>query len=416
MKHLLSLFRPTLKQRLILIYAFCISLALIILTAGINRFTQSLFSGLVADAIAEKQQEILRSISELYDPLSERFDVRTVEALGMHFTHEGYIVTVRDAEGRTVWDARVCDMAECNRVLNEIRGRMDKLGKSAGTPQILEYPLSYAGRTAGFVTIETFGPLFYSKGESVFLFSLNRLFFLSLAVFTAVSIVIAVVLASLVLNEADKKQRQLTTDVAHELRTPLACLQGSMEALTDGIWEPTPDRLAGCSEEIQRLSKLVTDLSLLTDIEWEHITLHKTEFDLADLLEATADQFRGAALKKGIFIKLDLHSETVYADYDRIRQVFVNILSNAVKYTDSGGIIIRSDGKETDISDTGIGIAPGELPHIFERFYRTDKSRARATGGSGIGLTIAYALVKAHGGSIKAESVPGKGTTFRVFL
>ncbi|HAH63516.1 MAG TPA: two-component sensor histidine kinase, partial [Treponema sp.] len=138
--------------------------------------------------------------------------------------------------------------------------------------------------------------------------------------------------------------------------------------------------------------------------------------DLADLLEATAEQFRGAAFKKGIFIRLDLHSGTVYADYDRMRQVFVNILSNAVKYTDSGGITIRSDGKETDISDTGIGIAPRELPHIFERFYRTDKSRARATGGSGIGLTIAYALVKAHGGSIRAESIPGKGTTFRVFL
>jgi len=408
--------RLTLKQRLILVYALCISCALIVLTAGIDRYTQSLFSSLVSGAIAQKQQEIIRSISELYDPLSDSYDVKTVEALGMHFTHEGYIVIVRDAGRRTVWDARRCNMAECNRVLNEIKIRMDKTGESGQTAQIIEYPVSHAGRPAGSISIETFGPLFYSRGESVFLVSLNRLFFLSFAVLTAVSIIIAVVLTSVVLNEADKKQRQLTSDVAHELRTPLACLQGSMEALTDGIWEPTPERLAGCSEEILRLTKLVNDLTLLTDIEWEHITLHKTTFDLAELIETAAEPFRSAAYKKGIFIRLELNSGTVCADYDRISQVFANILSNALKYTDTGGITVRCSGREAEISDTGIGIDPGELPHIFERFYRTDKSRARATGGSGIGLTIAYGLVKAHGGTITADSVPGKGTTFRVML
>jgi two-component system, OmpR family, sensor histidine kinase BaeS len=389
---------------------------MIVLTAGISRYTQLLFSRLIEETIAEKRSEIQRSVSDLYDPLTSRFDVKTVEALGMHFTHEGYITTVTDAQGGIVWDARICNMAECTRVLNEIRSRMNRFGSSGGTPRILRFPLVYAGRITGYVTVETFGPLFYSRGESVFLFSLDRLFFAALAVFTAVSIIIAVALATFILNKADKKQRQLTADVAHELRTPLACLQGSMEALTDGIWEPTPERLAGCSEEIQRLSKLITDLSLLTDIEWEYVKLHKTDFDLAELLETTAEQFRGTALKKGISIVLDVRPRMLYADYDRIRQVFVNILSNALKYTDSGSITIRTNGRETDISDTGIGIAPGELPHIFERFYRADKSRSRATGGSGIGLTIVYALVKAHGGDIRAESVPGKGSTFRVFL
>ncbi len=416
MKQRIPLHRLTMKHRLILFYTVCISLAMIVLTAGISRFTRVLFSRLIGETISEKRSEIQRSLSELYNPLSMQFDVKTIEALGMHFTHEGYIVTVTDMQGNTVWDARICNMSECTRVLDEIRSRMERFSGSDGTPKLLEFPLRYAGRTVGYAAVETFGPLFYSRGESVFLFSLNRVLFTAIAVFTAVSIAIAVMLATFILNEADKNQRQLTADVAHELRTPLTCLQGSIEALTDGIWEATPQRLADCSSEIQQLSKLVTDLSLLTDIEWQYVKLHKTDFDLSELLRTTAEQFHGAALQKGIPIILDLQPETVYADYDRIRQVFVNILSNALKYTDIGSITIRNSGRETDISDTGIGIASGELPHIFERFYRADKSRARTTGGTGIGLTIAFALVKAHGGDIRVESSPGRGSTFRVFL
>jgi signal transduction histidine kinase len=271
------------------------------------------------------------------------------------------------------------------------------------------------------------------------------------------------------LEEAERRQKQLTSDIAHELRTPLACLRGDIEAMIDGVYKPDRERLESCHEEIMRLAALVQDLNTLTGLEWETIGLNRTEFDLAALLRATAEQFRAAASEKGIGINLNLRESPVNADYDRLKQVFVNILSNAVKYTDGGSITITvEEGREAPperalpesgpggpppgfppgpppglppgftefappgafppprwevtIADTGIGIPESDLPHIFERFYRSDKSRSRSTGGAGIGLAIAAAIVRAHGGTIGAGTGPGgkdgasTGSVFRVAL
>jgi two-component system sensor histidine kinase BaeS len=155
--------------------------------------------------------------------------------------------------------------------------------------------------------------------------------------------------------------------------------------------------------------------------------LQKSDFDLACLLEAAVERFRPLAEEKGITINTELYPSPISADYDRLTQVFINLLSNAVKYTDRGNISIRiaADGGEQHyritVSDTGIGI-PGEaLPHIFERFYRSDKSRSRNSGGAGIGLAIASAIISAHGGGINAESAPPGssrpgGSVFTVIL
>jgi signal transduction histidine kinase len=216
--------------------------------------------------------------------------------------------------------------------------------------------------------------------------------------------------------------------------------------MIDGVWEPTTERLSSCHEEIVRLTRLVEDLNTLSILERENLILQKKYFDLAALLEHAAEQFRQAAVEKGIAIKTEFFGITgevlaeapIYADYDRLMQVFINLLSNAVKYTDSGSITIKlknaarsgnEDGEnnsgkngsavwEVTVKDTGIGIPAEELPHIFERFYRSDKSRNRNSGGAGIGLTIAAAIVTAHSGSITAESQTGNdpGSLFRVLL
>jgi signal transduction histidine kinase len=404
----------SLKTRLILTYALGISLSLLFLTFGINRLTEHLFSRFVSDAIDGRQKEILQVVRDLYNPLTSRFDTSTVETLGMYFAHEGYLVTVKDTQGEVIWDARSCDMEECNTVINEIKERMGQHTWIKGDFKKMSFPVSYLDKKIAAVDIETYGPLFFSQGESVFLFSLNRLFLAALMVFTGVSIVIAVLLATYILNVLDKRQRQLTADVAHELRTPLACLQGSVEAMIDGVWEPDPERLESCNEEIHRLAKLVSDLSLLTDIEWETIKLDKTDFDVANLLELCAGNFQGAASRKGLSLILDTETLIVHADYNRIKQVCIAIISNAIKYTDQGSVTIGNKGKEIFISDTGPGIDPESLPHIFDRFYRADTSRTRSTGGSGIGLTIAKALIRAQGGSIKVESEIGRGSTFKI--
>ncbi|MDR2177475.1 MAG: HAMP domain-containing protein, partial [Treponema sp.] len=221
------------------------------------------------------------------------------------------------------------------------------------------------------------------------------------------------------LEEGDRRQRQLISDIAHELRTPLTYLRGSIEAILDGVWQSDREHLASCHEEIMRVTRLIEDLNTLTNLEWETISLNKTTFDLAELLRLTAEQFRTAADKKGINLILNLIPGPINADYDRLKQVFINLLSNAIKYTDEGSITVSiepsSKNRRISIADTGIGIAPEDLPHIFERLYRTDKSRNRNTGGAGIGLAIAAAIVSAHGGTIKAESGKG-GTTFQVEL
>jgi signal transduction histidine kinase len=410
----------TLKKRLLLGYALFISLSLLVLTLIIDRVSEGLFSRMVGETIEARKADIIETMTGLYQPLRAGFDEQNVERIGMLFVHEGYILTLEDSRGNLIWDAHTHDMEKCHQIISEITARMGKYPRLQGDFGYTRVPIMFHEQTEGFLTIETYGPIFFSQGESFFLRSLTRLFFAALMVFTVSSIVISVLLASAVLGAVDKKQRRLTADLAHELRTPLTALRGTFEALLDGVWEPTPERLASGFEEVGRLTALVEDLSLLTDIEWEYVKLRKTGFDLADLLNATAARFKAEALQKGLTLELEVRSQIIHADYDRLGQVFVNILSNAIKYTDSGSIIIRNVGKDVSIADTGIGIPSDALPHLFERFYRSDRSRARApggaSGGAGIGLTIAAALVNAHGGAIRAESVPGRGSVCRVRL
>ena len=456
----------SLRNRLGLTYAVFMSAALLLLTLVINIAVKSMFSSLAKDNIAERSAEIQRAVSDLYNPFTADFDVMAVEAIGMVFTHEGYIITVHDIKGETVWDAVACDMQECNRVIADIRARMDGYEHGGGGLRRETYPLLFDETVIGVVNIETYGPYFYSETEKNFLRSLNHLLAFASGIFIFVSIALSLVLGAAIsrpvqkasaaaqsiaggnldariegasrikelqelaasintmaleLKEAERRQQQLTSDIAHELRTPLTCLQGELEALIDGVWEPTAERLASCHEETRRLTKLVEDLSALTRIEWQGIPLNKSDFDLSDLLRLVAQSFESAAKEKGIAITCDaLPPLLVTADYDRIKQVFFNILSNAVKYTDEGGVVLRgrqldAEHCEVTVTDTGIGIPADDLPHIFERFYRTDKSRSRATGGSGVGLTIAAAILRAHGGTVRAESGAG-GSTFTVVM
>ncbi|MDR1318515.1 MAG: HAMP domain-containing histidine kinase [Treponema sp.] len=471
----------SLKNRLALTWALFISLALGVLTLVINVFTGYVFTALIKENIAGKSAEIVETIGGQYNPLSRSFDAPSVEAVGMYFVHEGYIITVEDEKGGPVWDARSCDMQQCADVINGITERMESSFRLRGEIQKREYPVNYFGSTVGNISIETYGPFFFSETESKFLGSVNKLLFAAGLVFILLSIAVSVPLSRAIarpvlkageatrkiarahaggnnfqnlqirldegyktrelaelsaavnelaaeLEEGERRQKQLTSDIAHELRTPLACLQGNIEAMLDGVWEPGPERLASCHEEVLRLGRLVQDLNTLTSLEWEKLILNKSEFDLSSLLRLTSGQFSAAAREKGIALNLNLAPGLVNADYDRLKQVFINLLSNAVKYTDRGSITVNAEqitepteeqtGEASpgqagpswlvSVADTGAGIGAEDLPHIFERFYRCDKSRSRGAGGAGIGLTIAAAIIAAHGGSISAES-PARG-------
>ncbi len=226
------------------------------------------------------------------------------------------------------------------------------------------------------------------------------------------------------LEQVEEMRRRLIGDVAHELRTPLTAIKGSMEGLIDGVLPPTPETYQQIHQEAERLSRLVDDLQELSRVEAGAYELNIHPARLNVLVGTVVKRLRRAFEEKDIRLVVDLPPDLppVRADDDRIIQVLTNLLDNARRYTPSGGEVtlraVRS-GREVRVAvqDTGVGIPPEHLPHIFDRFYRVDKSRSRRAGGSGIGLTIARHLVEAHGGRIWAESEgEGRGSRFTFTL
>lgn len=216
-------------------------------------------------------------------------------------------------------------------------------------------------------------------------------------------------------------RKRLTDDVAHELRTPLATLQGNLEGMIDGVWQADSDRLKSCHEEIMRITRMVGDLETLARYDRDNLILDKTQLDIAALTGSVVQNFQNQYIKKGVFLTFSGQVELIAADRDKMIQVISNLLSNALKYTPTGGNVDVSVAGATDsveiiVQDNGMGIDEKDVSFIFERFYRADQSRTRLTGGSGIGLTIARAIVEAHNGKIRVQSKLNEGTEFTVIL
>lgn len=219
------------------------------------------------------------------------------------------------------------------------------------------------------------------------------------------------------LNYQEHLRKRMTTDIAHELRTPLAAIQSHIEAFMDGVWEPNDERLSVIHGEIIRLTKLIDELSELSIVEDDEINLKLSTINLSVVLNDIIDSYEPMFLDKNINLNKKIQNEVyMMGDMDYLKRIFVNILSNAIKYTNENGsasIFLEKikDKIRITVNDTGIGIPKEDLKYIFERFYRSDLSRNRQTGGTGIGLTITKALVEAHEGTIKIDSEVGKGTS-----
>jgi signal transduction histidine kinase len=221
------------------------------------------------------------------------------------------------------------------------------------------------------------------------------------------------------LARLEELRRNMVSDVAHELRTPLSNIQGYLEALQDGVVEPKREVIDSLHEEAMLLNRLVDDLQELALAEAGKLKLERQPVAPADLVNRALEAARPRARAEGVTLRSDLPEDSPLVDVDpqRIGQVLGNLLSNALTHTSSGGevaVVARVGESEVELSvrDTGEGVSPEHLPYIFERFYRADKSRSRATGGTGLGLSIAKQLVEAHGGTIGVESTPGEGSAF----
>jgi signal transduction histidine kinase len=219
-------------------------------------------------------------------------------------------------------------------------------------------------------------------------------------------------------------RRQMTADIAHDLRTPISVILGHAEALEDGVLPPTPENVHIIHDEAQRLNRLVADLRILSLAEAGELPLIKRPYNLAALLERTVIAHAPQAQQQGVDLKVEIISNLpeLNMDPDRMAQVLGNLVSNALRYTPADGRITLcaqqiDDHIQLSVRDTGTGIAPGDLPHVFDRFYRGDKSRQRnGESSSGLGLAIAKSIVEGHNGRIWAESQPQQGTGFYIHL
>jgi signal transduction histidine kinase len=222
------------------------------------------------------------------------------------------------------------------------------------------------------------------------------------------------------LEKKEKSRKQLLADIAHELRNPLSIVQGNLEAWLDGVITPTAEQYASVYDETVLLNRLITDLRELSLAEAGQLKLHLEKTDISQLVDSEVEVFQARCRDKDVSLTADVETDTpqVNIDRDRVRQVLHNLLENALRYTPAKGSIkvqvIKQDAERVlvTVADSGSGIAPADLPLVFDHFYKADKSRQRGYGGAGIGLALVKKYIELHGGRVWVESVLEKGSTF----
>ena len=225
------------------------------------------------------------------------------------------------------------------------------------------------------------------------------------------------------LQRQEELRRSMMADIAHELRTPLSVMRGNLEAMLDGLLEPTPEQVQVLHGQSVALSRLIDDLRTLSLAAEGHLELARQSTDVGELTRRVVAEMEPTAKERDVTLSVQAPptSSTVMLDADRISQALRNLIDNALRHTPRDGRVVVDVSPGTkrmtvSVTDTGEGITPEDLPHVFDRFYRADGSRSRATGGSGLGLAIVKQLVEAHGGHVWAESEQGRGSVFSFSL
>lgn len=446
------------------------TLVAILIIGSISFMTLQLVNRHFDRYVDERQKDVLVELTSLleksYDSQTMEWDEAAIQQVERLAQSEGIDLTVYDVEGALIWQ-RANDedkgMHMNGGMMNSHSKMMNQMMQEKNGIYVeKEKKLKVGNREAGRVTFGYYGPLSYTTHDVTFITELRKnllwiaigtlifvLLFanwiakrlsapiLKLTQFTekiakgnyrqdkpptssASEIQALIVMVQSLAVQLDAQQtlrNQLSSDISHEIRTPLTTLKGQIEAMLDGIWEPTRERLESCYEEVNRLSRLIGEIDKITALEMEQEELIRSSFDLFQLAKRLLLNSAPLMQEKQLEVSLVGEAVTVYADQDKISQVIMNLLTNAVKFTNPFGQITVQIGRTEDtffivVKDNGIGIAAADLNQIFQRFYMVDSSRN--SEGQGIGLAIVKSIANAHGGYVEVASKENEGATFKV--
>ena len=455
-----------LNKKLILSLVSLIIIVILSIALSINSVFNKKFEQYIIRNNENEISNIIDSIRSKY--VNGEWELSSIQQIGEDAISNGIFVDLYDKDSNLVWGAMTYNKNMCHMVMGSIENNMNYMinkNKSNYTEKLFEIK-NLDNEIIGNIKIGSYGSLYYMDNDINFLKEINKVITSIGIVMVLITIFIAILISNNIskpvevvsnmanligdgdydnkidydsniveidvliksinnlsakLEEQENLRKRLTTDISHELRTPLTSIQTHLEAMIDGIWEPDTERLNSVNEEVIRLTNLVNQLQNLAKFDSEKSKLNLAKVNVKNLIMNVVYNNQGKALEKNINIECDLESIDSYLDKDKISQVIVNLLSNAIRYTNNGGKIFISLYKENNnlkiqFKDNGIGIPKENIKYIFERFYRVDESRSKNTGGIGVGLTIVKSIIDLHQGTIEVRSEVNKGSEFIVML
>ena len=457
----------SINSKLIISFTFIMIVTIISIRFFVNTNFKSSFEKYVDDSNkAEVNHLIEFDLKSIY--VNNTWDIELIENLGVDAIRKGISIEIYDEDNNKIWSIFEDEKVLSDTTIREVSENMQSIEKKWNN-YFEEYKVDVSDNNdnlVGYAYIGHYASTYYMENDVELFNAVNRIMAIIGTISIGSIIVISIIISRSItnpiskvskmtkaigrgnykkevtyksnisevddlidsinklsneLNEQENLRKQLTGDIAHEIRTPLTSIKGHLDAIIAGIWQPTNDRLNSINEEVTRITNLVDDLSKLAKFDSGKNNLNKEVVNLENYIKNIVYNYEGKALEKNLLIKYELEDLEILIDKEKFAQVIINILSNAIKYNNGNGdIYIKTFTKDSNINisikDSGIGIPKDELKNIFERFYRIDKSRGGSEKGIGVGLTISKSIVNAHGGEIKVFSEIDKGSEFIIIL